>query len=134
MAINLFLDITGPEGGRLYILDEEGRLLRTSDFSLDENMGFSFGEPISEEMLHQVATAEQALTALGLKQFRVRAHGDVARVEVEPSERQAAWDMREQVSAAIKSAGVTFAAQDLEGYRTGSLNEILQIHRDEPLR
>jgi uncharacterized protein len=86
---------------------------------------FPYGEPISEEMLHQVATAEQALTALGLKQFRVRAHGDVARVEVEPSEMQAAWDMREQVSAAIKAAGFTFAAQDLEGYRSGSLNEVL---------
>jgi len=50
LAINLFLDITGPGGGRLYVLDEEGRLLRTSDFSMDENMGFSFDEPISEDI------------------------------------------------------------------------------------
>jgi hypothetical protein len=50
VAIRVFIDIAGPEGGRLYILDEEGRLLRTSDFSMDENEGFSFDEPISEDV------------------------------------------------------------------------------------
>jgi uncharacterized protein len=72
-----------------------------------------------------VAEAEETLRGLGLRQFRVRAHGDVARLEVEPDEMQTAWEMRDVVAGAIKSAGFSFVAQDLEGYRTGSLNEVL---------
>ncbi len=86
---------------------------------------FPYGEPITEQRLAQVADAESALRELGLIQFRVRAHGNVARVEVEPAEMDRAWAMRESVSDAIKSAGFAFVAQDLEGYRTGSLNQVL---------
>lgn len=86
---------------------------------------FPYGEPITEERLQRVAAAEDALRALGLRQFRVRAHGDVARIEVEPDEMDIAWQQRDEVSAAIKAAGFTFVAQDLEGYRTGALNEAL---------
>jgi uncharacterized protein len=86
---------------------------------------FPYGEEITEDRLRRVADAEDALRGLGLRQFRVRAHGDVARVEVEPDEMQAAWEMRDAVAAAIKAAGFPFVAQDLEGYRTGSLNEAL---------
>ena len=86
---------------------------------------FPYGEEISEKRLNQVAQAERELQGMGLIQFRVRAHGDVARLEVEPSEMQTAWDKRDEISRAIKSSGFTFVAQDLEGYRTGSLNETL---------
>lgn len=86
---------------------------------------FPYGEAITEERLARVARAEDALRELGLRQFRVRAHGDVARLEVEPDEMQAVWDMREVVTVAIKTAGFTFVAQDLDGYRTGALNEAL---------
>jgi len=86
---------------------------------------FPYGETITEERLQRVAQAEDALRGMGLKQFRVRAHGDVARLEVEPGEMQAAWDMRETVTTAIKTAGFTFVAQDLDGYRSGALNEAL---------
>ncbi len=86
---------------------------------------FPYGEEITEDRLAQVACAESSLRELGLRQFRVRAHGDVARIEVEPEEMQRAWEIREQVSSAIKGAGFAFAAQDLEGYRSGSLNEVL---------
>jgi len=86
---------------------------------------FPYGEEITEDMLSRVAEAEDALRSLGLRQFRVRAHGDVARIEVEPSEMERAWEMRDAVSTAIKDAGFAFAAQDLEGYRTGSLNHAL---------
>ncbi len=72
-----------------------------------------------------VATAEKALRALGLRQFRVRAHGDVGRVEVDPQEMERAWAMRASITEAIKNAGFAYVAQDLEGYRTGSLNETL---------
>lgn len=86
---------------------------------------FPYGEEITEERLHRVAAAEVSLRELGFRQFRVRAHGDVARVEVEPREMDRAWELRHQVSSAVKAAGFTFAAADLEGYRSGSLNEVL---------
>ena len=86
---------------------------------------FPYGEAITEDGLLRVARAENSLREMGLRQFRVRAHGDVARLEVEPSEMQTAWEMRDIVTTAIKTAGFTFVAQDLDGYRTGALNEVL---------
>ena len=86
---------------------------------------FPYGEAITEERLAMVATAEKALRALGLRQFRVRAHGNVGRVEVDPLEMERAWAMRASITEAIKNAGFAYVAQDLEGYRTGSLNETL---------
>jgi len=86
---------------------------------------FPYGEEITEQGLHQVAEAEAELRRMGLRQFRVRSHGNVARLEVEPDEMDHAWEMRTAVSDAIKRAGFSFVAQDLEGYRTGSLNEVL---------
>lgn len=86
---------------------------------------FPYGEPITDERLQQVARAEESLREMGLVQFRVRAHGDVARLEVDPSEMETAWDARTEIAAALKSAGFAFAAQDMEGYRTGSLNAVL---------
>ncbi|MDA3936528.1 MAG: ATP-dependent sacrificial sulfur transferase LarE [Actinomycetota bacterium] len=87
---------------------------------------FPYGEEITEEGLHQVANAEAELRRMGLRQFRVRSHGNVARLEVEPSEMNRAWNMRAAVADAIKGAGFSFVAQDLEGYRSGSLNEVLE--------
>lgn len=86
---------------------------------------FPYGEAITEDGLHRVAEAEAAVRALGLRQFRVRAHGDVARVEVETGEMDRAWNLRDEMAAAVKTAGFTFVAADLSGYRTGSLNEAL---------
>lgn len=86
---------------------------------------FPYGEQITEEGLHRVARAEDALRALGLRGFRVRSHGDVARLEVDPSEMELAWGLREHIAKELRAAGYAFAAQDLEGYRTGSLNATL---------
>ncbi len=86
---------------------------------------FPYGDEITESGLHRVAKAEDDLRAMGLRQFRVRAHGDTARIEVEPEEMERAWGMRSEVAEAMKQAGFLFAAQDLDGYRTGSLNEAL---------
>ncbi|MBW6469344.1 MAG: ATP-dependent sacrificial sulfur transferase LarE [Coriobacteriia bacterium] len=86
---------------------------------------FPYGQEITEEGLQSVASAEDALRQLGLRQFRVRAHGDVARVEVDPAEMDRAWEMRESVASAVREAGFAFVAQDLHGYRSGSLNETL---------
>lgn len=84
---------------------------------------FPYDTPITEEGLERVAAAEEAMHALGLKQFRVRVHGELARVEVDPAEMEYAFAIREQVSAAIRGAGFAFAAQDLEGYRSGSWDQ-----------
>lgn len=86
---------------------------------------FPYGSPITDDGLERVMLAEASLRELGLRQFRVRAHGDVARVEVEPEEMEHAWELREAVAGAIKDAGFAFAAQDLDGYRSGSMNETL---------
>ncbi len=86
---------------------------------------FPYGEPVETEGLRRVGGAEDGLRALGLRQFRVRAHGAVARVEVAPDELDAAWQRREAITAAVKGAGFAYVALDLEGYRSGALNEVL---------
>jgi pyridinium-3,5-biscarboxylic acid mononucleotide sulfurtransferase len=86
---------------------------------------FPYGEAITDSGLARVAAAEDALVALGIGQFRVRAHGDTARVEVAPAELDAAWAQRELIAEAIRAAGFTYATLDLTGYRTGSMNEVL---------
>ncbi|MGB4440845.1 MAG: ATP-dependent sacrificial sulfur transferase LarE [Coriobacteriia bacterium] len=92
---------------------------------------FPYGTPITEQMLEQVASAEAAARALGLRQLRIRAHGDVARIEVDPGEMERAFALREQLAAAVKGAGFGFVAQDLEGYRTGSFDGGLAIDEDD---
>lgn len=86
---------------------------------------FPYGEPIDETRLARVAEAERQLSEMGFAQFRVRAHGDAARLEVHPDEMDRAWDERESVAQAIRSAGFTWVAQDLDGYRMGAMNETL---------
>lgn len=83
---------------------------------------FPYGTPITDDGLARIARAEDALCALGLKQFRVRAHGDVARVEIDPAEMEHGWSLRAEIAAALRAAGFAYAAQDLEGYRSGSMD------------
>jgi uncharacterized protein len=80
------------------------------------------GTQVTVEALRQIETAEAAIKALGFKQVRVRHHGDVARIEVEPAEIARLVSEREQVVEALQSAGYKFVSLDLEGYATGSLN------------
>lgn len=86
---------------------------------------FPYGARIDDGALRRVGAAEAALRGLGLRQFRVRTHGEVARVEVDPAEMQDAWALRAGISAALHEAGYAWTALDLDGYRTGSLNETL---------
>lgn len=80
------------------------------------------GTPVSPQLLGQIERAEAALRELGFRQLRVRHHGEVARIEVEPGEIERLVELREEVVRGIKEAGYTFVAVDLEGYSTGSLN------------
>jgi len=88
---------------------------------------FPYGTAVTAEGLARIEAAEDRVRALGFRQFRVRHHGDVARLEVDPAELDRALDpeLRGRLVRALKEAGYRFAALDLEGYRTGSLNEVL---------
>ncbi|MDO8964644.1 MAG: ATP-dependent sacrificial sulfur transferase LarE [Coriobacteriia bacterium] len=95
---------------------------------------FPYGSTIDDEALRRVARAEDALRSMGLRQFRVRSHGDVARVEIDPTEMDAAWARRTEISSAVRLAGFAYVAADLDGYRSGSLNETLDVlETAEPL-
>lgn len=87
---------------------------------------FPYGSEITEPALLQVNRAEEALYALGFRQVRVRHHGDVARIEIAPEELEKAFAARSEVAAAVKGAGYAYAALDLQGYRTGAMNEVLK--------
>jgi pyridinium-3,5-biscarboxylic acid mononucleotide sulfurtransferase len=80
------------------------------------------GTEVTTEALHQIEAAEAAVRKLGFRQVRVRHHGEVARIEVEPGEMDRAFAAREELLAGVRAAGYAFVALDLEGYATGSLN------------
>lgn len=87
-----------------------------------------YGTPVTAEVLRQIERAEEVLRNGGFIQCRVRHHGEIARVEVAPGELPRLLDpvVRETVSKGIKEAGYRFVTVDLQGYRMGSLNEVLK--------
>jgi uncharacterized protein len=87
-----------------------------------------YGERIDRDKLARVEMAEDYLRELGFRQFRVRSHGDIARIEVAPEERRRFFDeaLADKVSHALKSRGFLFVALELEGYVMGNLNRILK--------
>ncbi len=86
---------------------------------------FPYGEKITGDKLKRIDQAEAGLRNLGFGQFRVRSHGDCARIEVAPTALDKAWAQRAEVGAICKKAGFIFVAMDVEGYRTGAMNEAL---------
>lgn len=86
-----------------------------------------YGTEVTPERLALVERGEAALRELGFRQFRVRLHDKLARVEIAPEEmpRAMSAEMAASISARLKAAGFTYVALDLEGYRQGSLNESL---------
>ncbi|MDP9247607.1 MAG: ATP-dependent sacrificial sulfur transferase LarE [Candidatus Dormibacteraeota bacterium] len=80
------------------------------------------GTEVTSEALQQIEAAEAAVRRLGFLQVRVRHHGEVARIEVEPGEMDRAFAARGELLAGVRAAGYSFVALDLEGYATGSLN------------
>jgi pyridinium-3,5-biscarboxylic acid mononucleotide sulfurtransferase len=85
-----------------------------------------YGTPVTLGRLSAVEGAEAALHALGFAQLRVRHHGEVARLEVEAEVLADVLARRDEVVAAVRAAGFTFVALDLEGFRSGSLNRVLK--------
>jgi pyridinium-3,5-biscarboxylic acid mononucleotide sulfurtransferase len=86
-----------------------------------------YGTEVTPERLTLVERGEAALRALGFRQFRVRLHDKLARVELAPDElpRALSAEMAAAMAKALKAAGFAYVALDLEGYRQGSLNETL---------
>jgi uncharacterized protein len=80
------------------------------------------GTEVTPEALRRIGAAEAAVKALGFRQVRVRHHGEVARIEVEPDDMGRLLTLRAEVTEGVRAAGYTFVALDLEGYATGSLN------------
>ena len=85
-----------------------------------------YGEKITAEKLAMVEKAEQALLDMGFKEMRVRCHGNIARIEVAENDFEKAMAQRKEIAAAVKAAGFMYAALDLEGFRSGSLNAALK--------
>lgn len=89
---------------------------------------FPYGETISEEKLRMVDQAEQFLLDMGFHQLRVRIHGDIARIELMPEEfpRFLSEEVRSQVNEHLRKIGFHYVTLDIQGYRTGSMNEVLE--------
>ena len=86
-----------------------------------------YGTTVTEEALTRIARAEEYLRGLGLKQVRVRHHGAVARIEAEPSEFAVLLQdgVRQRLTESLRSIGYAYVALDMDGFRSGSLNEVL---------
>ena len=90
-----------------------------------------YGTEVTPARLTMIERGEAALRELGFRQFRVRLHDELARVEIAPEEmdRALSKETSAAISQALKRAGFTYVALDLEGYRQGSLNETLTPKR-----
>ncbi len=84
-----------------------------------------YGQEITEETLARIDEAEDFLRKLNFGQCRVRIHGNLARIEVPPEQMQNALSHKKEIHAEIKRLGFSYATLDLSGYRTGSMNEVL---------
>lgn len=89
----------------------------------------AYGQRVTAEKLAQIERAEAVLKEYSSGQVRVRHHGNLARLEVEPEEiaRLAAPPVAKEIAVRLKALGFTFVTVDLSGYRTGSMNQILDL-------
>jgi uncharacterized protein len=88
-----------------------------------------YGTPVTLQNVKTVETGEEAIKALGFRQFRVRFHGELVRIEIAPDELERALtpEMAKAFTAIFKPLGFHYVTLDLEGYRQGSLNEVLRV-------
>lgn len=97
---------------------------KKSDFSCLATR-FVYGETITRDKLEKVEKAEQLLFEMGFRQFRVRIHGPIARIEILPDEFPMLLAERELIVDKFKVFGFSYVTMDLQGYRMGSMNETL---------
>jgi uncharacterized protein len=88
-----------------------------------------YGRPVTAENLSQVERAEEALHTMGFYKVRVRHHGELARIEIAREDLPRAFDLKvlDQITTALKSLGFKYTTLDTQGYRTGSMNEVLPV-------
>jgi uncharacterized protein len=88
---------------------------------------FQYGQRITAEALDRVSRAEEYIKKIGIKEFRVRDHSEIARIEVNPEEFRIFMNktVRNEVVSFLKSIGYKYVALDLQGFRSGSANEVL---------
>jgi pyridinium-3,5-biscarboxylic acid mononucleotide sulfurtransferase len=88
-----------------------------------------YGRRVTPEALRMIEQAEDSLRGLGLKRFRVRHHGSIARIEIAEEEMAAVLEVRKMkaMAAVVRAAGFRYVSLDCEGYRSGSMNEVLPI-------
>lgn len=87
---------------------------------------FPYGTHITAELLARLDGCEKFLRELGFRQFRVRHHDTICRIEVEPQDIPRLIELRESVNARFKELGYTYVTIDLEGYRSGKMNDTLK--------
>ncbi len=87
---------------------------------------FPYGVEITKERLQQVESAEDFIFSLGIKQCRVRYHNEIARIEVTKDDIQTIISNAKKITKRFKKLGFIYITLDIEGYRTGSLNEVLK--------
>jgi uncharacterized protein len=98
---------------------------------------FAYGDKITVEKLQQVAAAEEGIQALGYRGFRLRHHGNVARLEFSEPDLDRAFSQRAAIVDAAKQAGYRFVTLDLDGYKSGNMNQevptkLITIQRRNP--
>jgi uncharacterized protein len=95
-----------------------------------------YGQRVDPEKLRQIEAAEACLREAGLRGARVRHHGDIARIEVPPVDlaRLADADLRQRLTDGVRAAGFAYVTLDLEGYRRGRLNELVDPQADSGRR
>jgi uncharacterized protein len=95
---------------------------------------FPYGTEITPDRLRQVDGFEDGLRALGFRQLRVRYHGDIARLEIDPPDmaRTLEAGVRDAIVALGRRQGFTFVALDLAGFSSGSLNQLVGLGRKSP--
>jgi uncharacterized protein len=88
-----------------------------------------YGREVTAENLAQVERAEEALHALGFAQVRVRHHGNLARIEIarEDLERALTLSVMDRMTEAVRGAGFLYVTLDTQGYRSGSMNDVLPV-------
>jgi len=89
-----------------------------------------YGRPVTPEALQVVEQGEEALRQMGFRQFRVRHHGDIVRIEIARDELPRAFsaDMAAEFTRIFKALGFSYVTLDLEGFRSGSMNAVLPLH------
>jgi pyridinium-3,5-biscarboxylic acid mononucleotide sulfurtransferase len=108
---------------------DAGLMLADKPASACLSSRIEYGRAVTAENLNQVERAEGALHTLGFPQVRVRHHGNLARIEIARADmpRALSLDTLDRITAALRPLGFTYVTLDMQGYRSGSMNDVLPI-------